>query len=173
MKTLIGYAVLWSIASPGCVSGKDPTAPARFKEYFLRGSCRKLLDTQSEITCYIDHNVQLPIAKRSTGAMRVREDDLGLYVEVDLDPRYERIATHAVGWSVSFIADHRLDIYNPGCTVPRRYVGEVTRLDEVSLIVDGSRPAHRTTIACIERDDRAAIKIRVVAHVAFARLAVR
>lgn len=163
MKTLRGHCVIWSTPSR-MIYQPGADHPSHFVEYHLRHSYRKLLAENGEILGLINHKTPLYFAKRSDGSLRIREDGSGLYIEMDLGPSIEKLARHAVGFSVCFSAHPELDIWNPDRDPPRRYVGQAATLSEVSIVTRPHRPALTTTIECVDRpDDEARLRQQVAA----------
>lgn len=76
--TIRGYGLKW---------GETVTLYNRFRERFERGAFKRTIK-EDDARLMIGHNYEgLPLARVSTGTMRLREDSDGLVVEADLDTR--------------------------------------------------------------------------------------
>lgn len=74
-NTLVGYAAVFD----------SPSEPMPFVEYVKRGAFAKTLDRGADVRLLIDHT-GVPLARTTSGTLRLYEDDRGLAVEADLDP---------------------------------------------------------------------------------------
>ncbi|RYE51452.1 MAG: hypothetical protein EOP21_01375 [Hyphomicrobiales bacterium] len=138
-RTLSGYALRWDVQSP---------VRRDFDEVFRPHS----LDIPANVPAHINHDRSIPIASTAAGTMRLRTDDVGLWVEVDCphtDAGDEllhgsRFGTFT-GWSIAFRASS--EHWDRSGDRPLRIV-ERARLVEVSL---ADRGAHVTTLGVLAR----------------------
>jgi HK97 family phage prohead protease len=73
--TLYGYAAVFDSASE----------PMPFIEYVKRGAFAKTLERGADVRLLIDHE-GVPLARTTSGTLRLHEDERGLAVAADLDP---------------------------------------------------------------------------------------
>jgi HK97 family phage prohead protease len=71
---LVGYAAVFD----------SPSEPLPFTEYVRRGAFEQTLEAGADVRLLIDHD-GLPLARTTSGTLRLAEDDLGLLVEAELD----------------------------------------------------------------------------------------
>lgn len=74
--TLTGYAAVFD----------SPSEPMPFTEYVRRGAFSKTLNDGADVRLLIDHT-GVPLARSKSGTLFMKEDDKGLLVEADLDPK--------------------------------------------------------------------------------------
>jgi HK97 family phage prohead protease len=74
-NTLIGYAAMFD----------QPSVDMGFTEYVKRGAFSKTLKDGADVRLLLDHE-GAPLARTTSGTLRLSEDDRGLRVEADLDP---------------------------------------------------------------------------------------
>jgi uncharacterized protein len=74
-STLYGYAAVFD----------SPSEPMPFVEYVKRGAFAKTLERGADVRLLIDHE-GVPLARTTSGTLRLQEDDHGLAVVADLDP---------------------------------------------------------------------------------------
>ena len=74
--TLTGYAAVFD----------SPSEPMPFTEYVRRGAFSKTLNDGADVRLLIDH-AGVPLARSKSGTLFMKEDDKGLLVEADLDPK--------------------------------------------------------------------------------------
>lgn len=74
-NTLVGYAAVFD----------SPSEPMPFVEYVKRGAFAKTLERGADVRLLIDHT-GVPLARTTSGTLRLYEDERGLAVEADLDP---------------------------------------------------------------------------------------
>ena len=68
-----------------------------FRERIRPGAFRRSLAGDGDVFAFWQHDSTRPLARRSTGTLRLREDDRGLAVEIDLpDTSYGRDAADAI-----------------------------------------------------------------------------
>lgn len=81
MRTIVGYAALFG----------NETEIAGFKERIERGAFKDAL-TRSDVHALFNHSyTTLPLGRMKSGTLRVKEDDKGLAVEIDLpDTQFAR-----------------------------------------------------------------------------------
>jgi HK97 family phage prohead protease len=72
---LFGYAAIFD----------SPSEPMPFTEFVKRGAFTKTLEDGADVRLLIDHQ-GVPLARTTSGTLRLREDERGLAVEADLDP---------------------------------------------------------------------------------------
>lgn len=73
--TLYGYAAVFD----------SPSEPMPFVEYVKRGAFAKTLERGADVRLLIDHE-GVPLARTTSGTLRLHEDERGLAVAADLDP---------------------------------------------------------------------------------------
>ena len=74
-NTLFGYAAIFD----------SPSEPMPFTEFVKRGAFTKTLEDGADVRLLIDHQ-GVPLARTTSGTLRLHEDERGLAVEADLDP---------------------------------------------------------------------------------------
>lgn len=74
--TLTGYAAVFD----------SPSEPMPFTEYVRRGAFSKTINDGADVRLLIDH-AGVPLARSKSGTLFMKEDDKGLLVEADLDPK--------------------------------------------------------------------------------------
>ncbi len=136
-RTVSGYAIQWNIVSP-----VRPT----FDEVFQPRS----LDIPSVVKAHINHDRRQPVGSTSDGTLRLRVDDVGLWVELDCPDTLE--GDHLLhgsrfglftGWSISFRASR--EYWDRTGDRPLRIV-EKANLLEVTI---ADRGAHVTTLGVL------------------------
>jgi len=73
--TLYGYAAVFD----------SPSEPMPFVEYVKRGAFANTLERGADVRLLIDHE-GVPLARTTSGTLRLHEDERGLAVAADLDP---------------------------------------------------------------------------------------
>lgn len=143
--TLTGYAAVF---------GEAADIGGYFSEVIARGAFTETLKT-ADVRAYFDHDSGRILGRSSAGTLRLREDDKGLAVEIDLpdtsDGRDVRTLVErgdVSGMSFSFSAVKQT--WDESTDPPTRTIQEL-RLYEVSVVSD---PAYEgTSVALRSRDD--------------------
>lgn len=73
--TLVGYAAVWD----------SPSEPLPWIEYVKRGAFSKTLNDGADVRLLVDHE-GVPLARTTSGTLKLTEDDRGLRTEATLDP---------------------------------------------------------------------------------------
>jgi HK97 family phage prohead protease len=83
-QTIFGYAIRY-----------DEVA---YEEVIRAGACTKTLEEQDDIKCYWNHDSSKPLGRQSNGALTLRQDSEGLFMEVtpNLDTSWGRDALASV-----------------------------------------------------------------------------
>lgn len=74
-NTLVGYASIFD----------SPSEPLPYTEYVRKGAFAKTINDGADVRLLIDHE-GVPLARTTSGTMKISEDEKGLFVEADLDP---------------------------------------------------------------------------------------
>lgn len=147
LPTIRGYVVVWEAISEDL---------GGFRERFRKGAFARALPT-ADVRALGDHLPYRILGRSKAGTLRLREDDKGLYVEID--PPNTTIGRDAVenlrlgnvdGMSVGFIAE--IDEWDWSSTSPLRTVIQADIFD-VSLV---TYPAYPDTEASVRSTDTAA-----------------
>jgi len=69
---LVGYAVRWG----------EVSEPLPFRERFLPGAFAKDLASGRDVLALVGHELSKVLARRSNGTLTLREDEVGLWVEI-------------------------------------------------------------------------------------------
>jgi len=69
---LVGYAIRWG----------EVSEPLPFRERFLPGAFAKYLESGREVLALVGHELSKVLGRRSNGTLTLREDDVGLWVEI-------------------------------------------------------------------------------------------
>ena len=69
---LAGYAIRWG----------EVSEPLPFRERFLPGAFAKDLASDRDVLALVGHELSKVLARRSNGTLTLREDDVGLWVEI-------------------------------------------------------------------------------------------
>lgn len=79
--TIRGYAVRWNVEADGL----------SFREQFAPGAFTRSLGSGTPVYLLVNHDADMvPLASTKSGTLRLRQDDLGLAIEADLDPANPR-----------------------------------------------------------------------------------
>ncbi|NKW09827.1 HK97 family phage prohead protease [Ochrobactrum tritici] len=143
--TLVGYAAVF---------GEVADIGGYFGEVIARGAFTETLKT-ADVRAYFDHDSGRILGRSSAGTLRLREDDKGLAVEIDLpdtsDGRDVRTLVErgdVSGMSFSFSAVKQT--WDEATDPPTRTIQEL-KLYEVSVVSD---PAYEgTSVALRSRDE--------------------
>lgn len=139
-NTLVGYAAVFD----------SDSEPLPFIETVSRGAFAKTLDDRADVRLLIDHE-GVPLARTTSGTMRLTEDERGLKVEADLDPANPDAARVISALrrgdlsQMSFAFDAVRDSWS--ADGQRRELQEV-RLYDVSVV---TFPAYEDTVAEVRR----------------------
>jgi HK97 family phage prohead protease len=76
-NTVVGYAARWNVEADG-LSFREQIAPGAFR--------RSLADGPDPVLLVNHDDKMVPLARRSSGTLRMAEDNIGLAIEADLDP---------------------------------------------------------------------------------------
>jgi len=143
--TLVGYAAVF---------GEVADIGGYFGEVIARGAFTETLKT-ADVRAYFDHDSGRILGRSSAGTLRLREDDKGLAVEIDLPDTSDGRDVRALvergdvsGMSFSFSAVKQT--WDEATVPPTRTIQEL-KLYEVSVV---SEPAYDgTSVALRSRDE--------------------
>jgi HK97 family phage prohead protease len=145
-QTIAGYAAVF---------GSTADIGDSFREVIKAGAFSKTLQT-SDVRAYFDHDRGRVLGRVSAGSLRLKEDEKGLAVEIDLPDTSDGRDVRALlergdldGMSFGFVVRH--DEWDETSDPPTRTIHEI-ELREVSVV---SEPAYGdTSIALRSREER-------------------
>jgi HK97 family phage prohead protease len=143
-----------TVAGYAAVFGDTAEIGDYFKEVLARGAFTATLRT-ADVRAYFDHDRGRVLGRSSTGTLRLKEDQKGLFVEIDLPDTSDGRDVRALiergdisGMSIGMIVTRQE--WDETGDIPVRTIHEV-ELREVSIV---SEPAyHGTSIALRSLDD--------------------
>lgn len=143
--TLTGYAAVFD----------SPSEPMPFTEFVRRGAFAKTLNDGADVRLLVDHE-GIPLARSKSGTLFMKEDERGLLIEADLDPKNPVAASVISAMKrgdlsqMSFAFRTIQDSWNTERTV--RELREV-QLYDVSVV---TFPAYEATVAEVRKKNYSA-----------------
>jgi len=149
VRQLVGYAALFD--RPALIGA----GRTQFRERVARGAFAKTIQ-EADVRLLVNHDPNHVLARTANGTLRLREDEIGLRVEADLDMedpeaalwarRIERGTVNQMSFAFEVVRDE----WDLEADPPERTLLEV-RLWDVSVV---TFPAYVDTVANVRMDER-------------------
>ncbi|HWZ97276.1 MAG TPA: HK97 family phage prohead protease [Candidatus Dormibacteraeota bacterium] len=156
---LTGYAAKYNIMS------KDLGG---FRERIASGAFERILSTNPDTVCLVQHNPNLILGRTTSGTLRLRSDFTGLYFECDVPntqagrDTYESVQRGDIDeCSFSFLLGHDMDSWEQDNIGPVRTLRDFKQLADVSVVIN---PAYPGTEVDAREEELVAAEVR--SHVA-------
>jgi len=135
---LVGYAAKYNIMS------KDLGG---FRERIERGAFERILSTNPDTVCLVQHNPNLILGRTTSGTLRLRSDYAGLHFECDVPntqagrDAYESVQRGDIDeCSFGFLLGPDMDEWSQDNIGPVRTLRDFKQLADVSVVVNPAYP---------------------------------
>jgi HK97 family phage prohead protease len=136
---LTGYAAKYRVMS------KDLGG---FRERIERGAFERILSTNPDTVCLVQHNPNLILGRTTSGTLRLRSDFTGLHFECDVPntqagrDTHESVARGDIDeCSFGFVLDSGMDEWSEDNLGPVRTLRDFKQLADVSVVINAAYPA--------------------------------